>query len=111
MLCDHGIQAGDVSQCPGFFFVNLCHVVTDDLDLHTDRMRFRWRDEADWTYSFLDTIRLEGSKPDGASCESTTRIKVQGCITRLTSLKANGIKKGVSPINLNTPHGSDPVRS
>jgi len=41
VLCDHRIQAGDVSQRPGFFFVDLCHVVTDDLDLHTNGMRFR----------------------------------------------------------------------
>ena len=42
VLCDNGIQAGDVSQSPGFFFVDLCHVVTDDLDLQADWMRFRW---------------------------------------------------------------------
>ena len=44
VLCDHGIQAGDVSQRPGFFFVNLCHVMTDHLDLYTDWIRLRWYD-------------------------------------------------------------------
>ena len=48
MFCDDGIQAGDVGQRPGFFFVDLCHVVTDDLDLHADGMRFRWYHETNW---------------------------------------------------------------
>jgi len=71
-----------MSQRPGFFFVDLCHVMTDNLDLHTDEMRFRRCEKTVGTHSFLDTIRLEGCKPSSeASCKRITRNKFQGCVT------------------------------
>ena len=88
VLCDHGIQAGDASQRPGFLFVNLCHVVTDDLYLRTDGMRPTWCVEIHWTYSFLDTICLEGCKPSDASYSrlSETNIRVASLLPFATNL-------------------------
>ena len=88
VLCDHGIQAGDVSQRPGFFFANLCHVVTDDLDLRTDGIRSMWCVKIDWTHSFLDTICLEGCKPSDASYSrlSETNIRVASLLPFATNL-------------------------
>lgn len=59
VLSDDGIQARDVSQGPGFLFVDLCHVVTDHLDLHEDRIRFTGETMLMGTHSSLDAIRLE----------------------------------------------------
>ena len=76
MFRDDGIQARDVSQRPGFFFVDLCHVVTDDLDLHAGVIRLEGSTGAVGTYAFLYTIRLEGSKPNEVPCESVENYQL-----------------------------------
>jgi hypothetical protein len=63
VLRSDGIEVGDMSQGPGFFFVDLRHVVTDDLDLHDDEMRFRGVIKLMRTHSFLNTVRLKGNEP------------------------------------------------
>lgn len=67
VLGDDGIQARDVSQGPGFLFVDLCHVVTDDFDLHEARISFTDSTRLMGTHSSLDAIRLKGREPSRGS--------------------------------------------
>jgi len=68
-----------VSQRPGFFFVDLCHVVTDDLDLQVDWMRFRWCNRADGLTPFLIPFALREASLT-VDRELIVKTDFQGCV-------------------------------